>query len=103
MSDGVCWVKQHPLGCAKLSQKLRVATRFRARRDALTVKVIFELKLQGGKTAELVQMVREALPATRQYDGCKHVDLCLGLDDTTQVILILIYRFQCPLSMALNL
>ena len=30
---------------------------------------------------------REALPATRQYDGCKHVNLCLGLDDTTQVIL----------------
>lgn len=53
----------------------------------MTVKVIFELKLQDGKTSELVQMVREALPATRQYDGCKHVDLCLGLDDTTQVIL----------------
>ena len=53
----------------------------------MTVKVIFELKLQDGKTSELVQMVREALPVTRQYDGCKHVDLCLGLDDTTQVIL----------------
>ena len=53
----------------------------------MTVKVIFELKLQDGKTSELVQMVREALPATRQYDGCKHVDLCLGLDDTIQVIL----------------
>ena len=53
----------------------------------MTVKVIFELKLKYGKTSELIQMVREALPATRQYDGCKHVDLCLGLDDTTQVIL----------------
>ena len=37
----------------------------------MTVKVTFELKMQDGKTEEMIDIAREAFPTTRKYDGSK--------------------------------
>ncbi|MDA8574442.1 antibiotic biosynthesis monooxygenase [Alphaproteobacteria bacterium] len=54
----------------------------------MSVKVVFELNLQEGKTSDLVEMMRGALPFTRKYDGCERVNICVGQEDQTQVILV---------------
>jgi quinol monooxygenase YgiN len=37
----------------------------------MAVKVTFELKMQDGKTEEMIDLARQAFSTTRQYDGCK--------------------------------
>ena len=53
----------------------------------MTVKVTFELKMQDGKTEEMIDLAREAFPTTRKYDGCKQIDISVGQDDPTLVIM----------------
>ena len=53
----------------------------------MTVKVTFELKMQDGKTEEMIDIAREAFPTTRKYDGCKQIDISVGQDDPTLVIM----------------
>ena len=44
----------------------------------MTVNVTFELKMQDGKTEEMISIAREAFRTTRQYDGCKQIDKSVG-------------------------
>ena len=46
--------------------------------NIMTVKVTFELKIQDGKTEEMIGIAREAFRTTRQYDGCKQIDKSVG-------------------------
>ena len=44
----------------------------------MAVKVTFELKMQDGKTEERIDLARQAFSTTRQYDGCKQIDISVG-------------------------
>jgi len=58
----------------------------------MTVKAISELKLQEGKTEELIEVARQGFPDTRKYDGCKQVDISVSQDDPTVVVMTAIWE-----------
>jgi quinol monooxygenase YgiN len=53
----------------------------------MTVKVTFELNMQEGKTEAMIDIAREAFQTTRKYDWCKQIDISVGQDDPTLVIM----------------
>lgn len=58
----------------------------------MTVKVISEMKLQEGKTEELMEVARQGFPETRKFDGCKQVDMSVSQDDPTVVVMTAIWE-----------
>jgi len=53
----------------------------------MAVKVIAEFNCASGNADKFIEICRNALPETRQFDGCSQIDISTDQDDPNRIIL----------------
>lgn len=53
----------------------------------MTVKVIAEFNCADGNSYKLIKMCQNLFPVTREFDGCKHIDISASQDAPNRLVM----------------